>query len=159
MISIARVAASAQKELDIAKTEMVKIAKVAAAAQRELDIARGQTRLLNTIINGLQRALTSSKAGGASTATSCPWSPARRTTAGDLDQVRADPTHPAEPPGVPSDSAPSHHSAGRRSERVLSSRSSEEWRDEWLSAEYHSRCAPPRKPVRPRRPAPVPEPI
>ena len=34
MISIARVAAGTQIELDIAKTEMVKIAKVAAAAQR-----------------------------------------------------------------------------------------------------------------------------
>ena len=42
MIRIARVAAGAQKELDIAKTEMVKIAKVATAAQRELDIARGR---------------------------------------------------------------------------------------------------------------------
>ena len=47
MIPIARVAAGAQKELNIAKTEMVKIAKVATAAQRELDIARGETTLLN----------------------------------------------------------------------------------------------------------------
>ena len=39
MIRIARVAAGAQKEPDIAKTEMVKIAKVAIAAQRELGIA------------------------------------------------------------------------------------------------------------------------
>ena len=57
MISIARVAAGAQKELDIAKTEMVKIAKVATAAQRELDMARAETRLLNTVINGLQQRL------------------------------------------------------------------------------------------------------
>ena len=57
MIRIARVAAGAQKELDIAKTEMVKIAKVATAAQRELDIARGETRLLNKVINGLQQRL------------------------------------------------------------------------------------------------------
>ena len=56
-ISIARVAASAQKKLDIARTEMVKIAKVATAAKRELDIARGETRLLNTVINGLQQRL------------------------------------------------------------------------------------------------------
>ena len=42
MIRIARVAAGAQRELDIAKTEMVKIAKVATAAQRELDIAKGR---------------------------------------------------------------------------------------------------------------------
>ena len=57
MIRIARVAAGAQKELDIAKTEMVKIAKVATAAQRLLDIARGETRLLNKVINGLQQRL------------------------------------------------------------------------------------------------------
>ena len=37
---------------------------------------------------------------GASAATTHPWSPARRTTAGDLDQVQAEPTPPAEPPGV-----------------------------------------------------------
>ena len=60
---------------------------------------------------------------------------------------------------APSHSAPSHHSESRRSECVPSSGGSEEWRDEWLSAEYHSRHAPPRTPVRPRRPAPVPEPI
>ena len=57
MICIARVAAGAQKELDIAKTEMVKIAKVATATQRELEIARGETRLLNKVINGLQQRL------------------------------------------------------------------------------------------------------
>ena len=37
---------------------------------------------------------------GASAATTDPWSLARRTTAGDPDQVQADPTPPAEPPGV-----------------------------------------------------------
>ena len=57
MIRIARVAAGAQRELDIAKTEMVKIAKVATAAHRELDIARGKTRLLKKVINGLQQKL------------------------------------------------------------------------------------------------------
>ena len=59
MIRIARVAAGAQKELDIAKTEMVKIAKVATAAQKELDIARGRIRLPNKVINGLQQRLDS----------------------------------------------------------------------------------------------------
>ena len=37
---------------------------------------------------------------GASAATTHPWSLARRTTAGDLDHVQAEPTPPAEPPGV-----------------------------------------------------------
>ena len=37
---------------------------------------------------------------GASAATTDPWSLTRRTTAGDLDQVQAEPTPPAEPPGV-----------------------------------------------------------
>ena len=36
----------------------------------------------------------------ASAATTHPWSLASRTTAGDLDQVQAEPTPPAEPPGV-----------------------------------------------------------
>ena len=45
---------------------------------------------------------------GGSAATTHPWSLAHRTTAGDPDQVQADPTPPAEPPGVaPSASAPS----------------------------------------------------
>ena len=57
MIRIAKVAAGAQEELDITKTEMVKIAKVATAAKRELDIARGESRLLNKVINGLQQRL------------------------------------------------------------------------------------------------------
>ena len=57
MIRIARVAAGAQKELDIARPEMVKIAKVATAAQRELDVATRDTRLLNKVINGLQQRL------------------------------------------------------------------------------------------------------
>ena len=60
---------------------------------------------------------------------------------------------------APSLSAPSHHSAGRRNERVPPGSGSEEWRDEWLSADYHNRRAPPRTPVRPRRPPPAPVPI
>ena len=57
MTRIARVAAGAQRELDIAKIEMVKSAKVATATQREVDITRGETRLLNKVISGLQRRL------------------------------------------------------------------------------------------------------
>ena len=91
---------------------------------------------------------------GASAAITHPWSLARRTTAGDPDQVQADPTPPAEPPGVapapvPPLSAPSHHGAGRRKERVPPGSGSEDWRDEWLSSDYHNRRAPPRTPVRP----------
>ena len=100
MTRIARVAAGAQKELDIAKIEMVKIAKVATAAQRELDIARGETRLLNKVINGLQQRLDELEGRGSVGSDHPPWSLARRTTAGDPDQVQADPTPPAEPPGV-----------------------------------------------------------
>ena len=102
---------------------------------------------------------------GASAATTHPWSQACRTTAEDRDQVQADPTPPAVAPRsrpsarAPSPSAPSHHSAGRRNERVPPGSGSEDWRDEWLRADYHNRRAPPRTPVRPRRPAPDPEPI
>ena len=165
MIGIARVAAGAQKELDIAKTEMVKIAKVATAAQRELDIARGETRLLNKVINGLQQRLDRLE-GRWSVGSDLPplesgssddgWEPGpgRGRAHAPGGALRSRPSASA-----PSLSAPSHHSAGRRSERVPSGSGSEEWRDEWLSAEYHSHRAPVRTPVRPRRPAPVPEPI
>ena len=46
------------------------------------------------------------KTVGASAATTHPWSLARRTTAGDLDQVRADPTPSAEPTGVATAAVP-----------------------------------------------------
>ena len=165
MIRIARAAAGAQKELDIAKTEMVKIAKVATAAQRELDIARGETRLLNKVINGLQQRLDELEGRGSvgsdhpalgSGSSDDGWGPGpgpgRAHAPGGAP--RSCPSASAPPL-----SAPSHHSVGRRNERVPPGSSSEQWRDEWLSAEYHNRRAPPRTPVRPRRPAPVPDPI
>ena len=165
MIRIARVAAGAQTELDIAKTEMVKIPKVATAAKRELDIARGETRLLNKVINGLQQRLDELEGRGSVGSDHQPlesgssddgWGPgpgpgrAHAPGGGPRSRPSA---------GAPSLSAPSHHSAGRRNERVPPGSGSEEWRDEWLSEEYHNRRAPPRTPVRPRRPAPAPEPI
>ena len=165
MIRIARVAAGAQKEMDIAKTEMVKIAKAATAVQRELDIARGETRLLNKVINGLQQRLDRLEGRGSVGSNPPPlesgssddgWGPGpvpgRAHAPGGAPRSRPSAS-------APSISAPSHHSAGRRSERLPFGSGSEEWRDEWLSAEYHSRCAPLRTPVPPRRPAPVPEPI
>ena len=165
MIRIARVAAGAQKELDIAETEMVKIAKVATAAQRELNSARGETRLLNKVTNGLQQRLDKLEGRGSVGSDHPPlesgssddgWGPgpgpSRAHAPGGAPRSRPSAS-------APSLSAPSHHSAGRRNERVPPGSGSEKWRDEWLSAEYHNRRAPPRTPVRPRRPAPAPEPI
>ena len=163
MICIARVAAGAQKELDIAKTEMVKIAKVATAAQRELDIARGETRLLNKVINGLQQRLDELEGRGSVGSDHPPlqsgswddgWGPGQGPGRAHAPG-RASRSRPSA--SAPSLSAPSHHSAGRRKERVPPGSGSEEWRDEWLRAEYHNRRAAPRTPVRPRRPAPAPE--
>ena len=57
MTRIARVAARAQRELDIAKIEMVKSANVATATQRQLDIARSETRQLNKVSSGMQQRL------------------------------------------------------------------------------------------------------
>ena len=165
MIRIARVAAGAQKELDIAKTEMVKIAKVATAAQRELDIARGETRLLNKVINGLQQRLDELEGRG-SIGSDHP--PLESGSSDDSWGPGPGPGRPHAPGGAhrsrprasaPSLRAPSHHSAGLRNERVPPSSVSEEWREEWLSAEYHNCRAPSRTPVRPRRPAPAQEPI
>ena len=165
MIRIARVSAGAQRELDIAKTEMVKIANVTTTAQRELDIARGETRLLNKVINGLQQRLDrleSRRSVGS-------YSPPLESGSSDdgwgpgpgRGRAHAPGRAPRSRPSAsaPSLGAPSHHSAGRRNERVPPGSGSEEWCDEWLSAEYHNRHAPPRTPVRRRRPAPAQEPI
>ena len=64
MTRIARVAARAQRELDITKIEMVKSAGVATATQKLLDIARGETRSLNKVISGLQQELDALEARG-----------------------------------------------------------------------------------------------
>ena len=140
---------------------MVNIAKVAIAAQVELDIARGETKLLNKVINGLQQRLDRLEGRG-----SVSSDPQPLESGSTDDNLGAGPAPGiAHAPGgaprsrpstrAPSLSAPSHHSAGRRNERVPPGSGSEGWRDELLSAEYHNRCAP----VRPRRPTPVPEPI
>ena len=165
MIRIARVTAGAQKELDIAKAEMVKIAKVATAAQRELDIARGETRLLNKVINGLQQRLDELEGRGSVGSDHQPLESGSSDDSWGPGPGPGRPHAPGRAPrsrpsaSAPSLSAPSHHSEGRRNKRVAPGSGSEEWRDEWLSAEYHNRRALPRTPVRPRRPAPVPEPI
>ena len=165
MTRIARVAARAQRELDIAKIEKVKSAGVAIATQKLLDIARGETRSLNKVISGLQQRLDALEARG-SVGSHHP--PLESGSSDDGWGPGACPGRPHAPGGaprsrpsasVPSLSAPSHHSAGRRNERVPPGSGSEDWRDEWLSAEYHNRPTPPRTPVRPRRPAPAPEPI
>ena len=87
-------------EVDTGKGEMARISRVAARAQKELDIARAQTKSLTNVFSGLQQRLDALEPLGASAATTHPWSLACRTTAGDPDQVQADPTPPAEPPGV-----------------------------------------------------------
>ena len=144
---------------------MVKIAKIATAAQKELDIARGETRLLNKVIKGLQQRLDTLEGRGS---VGIDHPPLESGSSDDGWGPGPGPGRPQAPGGAPrsrpsasapSLSAPSHHSAGRRIERVPPGSGSEEWRDEWLRAEYHNRRAPPRTPVRPRRPAPAYEPI
>ena len=101
MIRIARVAAGAQKELDIAKTEMVKIAKVATAAQRELDIARGEARLLNKVINGLQQKLDELEGRGSVGSDHPPLESGSSDDCwGPGPGPQREPTPPAKPPGV-----------------------------------------------------------
>ena len=165
MTRIARIAARTQRELDIAKIEMVKSASVATATQRLLDIARGETRSLNKVISGLQLRLDALEARG-SVGSDHP--PLESGSSDDGWGPGPGPGRPHAPGGAPrsrpsasapSLTAPSHHSAGRRNERVPPGSGSEDWRDEWLSSDYHNRRATPRTPVRPRRPAPAPEPI
>ena len=158
MTRIARVAARAQRELDIAKIEMVKSAQVAIATQKLLDIARGETRSLNKVISGLQRRLDALEARG-SVGSDHP--PLESGSSDDGWGPGPGPGRPHAPGGAPRSrpsasapplNAPSHHSAGRRNERVPPGSGSEDWRDESLSAEYHQRRAPPRTPVRPDAP-------
>ena len=152
-------------KVDTGKGEMTRISKVAARAQRELDIARAETRQLNTVTSGLQQRLDALEARG-SVGSDHP--PLESGSSDDGWGPGPGPSRPHAPGGaprsrpsasVPSLTARSHHSAGRRNERVPPGSGSEDWRDEWLSAEYRNRRAPPRTPVRPRRPAPAPEQI
>ena len=124
MIRIARVAMDAQKELDIARTEMVKIARVATAARWELDIARGETRLLNRAINGLQQRLDRLEdregagsdlppLGSGSSDDSWGPGPGPGRAHAPSGAPRSRPSTSA-----PSLSDPSHCSAGRRNKRV-----------------------------------------
>ena len=154
-----------ESEVDTGKGEMTRISKVAARAQRELDIARAGTRQLNTVISGLQQRLDALEARGSVCSDHPPlesgssddgWGPGpgpgRPHAPGGAPRSRPSAT-------APSLTAPSHHRAGRRNERVPPGSGSEDWRDDWLSAEYCNRRVPPRTPVRPRRPAPAQEPI
>ena len=165
MTRIARVAARAQRELDITKIEMVKSAQVATATQKLLDIARGETRSVNKVISGLQQRLDALEARG-SVGSDHP--PLESGSSDDGLGPGSGPGRPHAPGGAPrsrpsasapSLTAPCHHSAGRRNERVPPHSGSGDWRDEWLSWDYHNRRAPPRTQVRARRPAPAPEPI
>ena len=154
-----------EREVDTGKGEMTRIARVAARAQRELDIARGETKSLNKVISGLQQRVDALEARG-SVGSDHP--PLESGSSDDSWGPGPGPGRPRAPGGAPrsrpsasapSLTAPSHHSAVRRNERVPPGSGSEDLRDEWLSAEYHNRRAPARTPVRPRRPAPAPEPI
>ena len=151
--------------VDTGKGEMARISTVAARAQKELDIARAETKSLTNVVSGLQERLDALEARGSVGSDHPPlgsgssddgWGPApgpgRPHAPGGAPRSRPSAS-------APSLTAPSHHSAGRRNEHVPPGSGSEEWRHEWLSAEYRNRRAPPRTPVRPRRPAPAPVPI
>ena len=154
-----------EREVDTGKGEMTRIARVAARAQRELDIARGGTRSLNKVINGLQQRLDALEARWSVSSDPPPLESGSSDDGWGPGPGPGRPHAPGRAPrsrpsaSAPSLTAPSHHTAGRRNERVPPATGSEDWRDEWLSAEYDNRRAPPRTPVRPRRPAPAPEPI
>ena len=154
-----------EREVETGKSEMTRIARVAVRAQRELDIARGETRSLNKVISGLQQRLDALEARGSvgsdhplleSGSSDDGWGPGPGSGRPHVPggAARSRPSASA-----PSLTAPSHYSAGRCNERAPPGSGGEDWRDEWLSAEYRNRRAPPRTPVRPRRPAPAPEPI
>ena len=154
-----------EREVDTGKGEMTRIARVAACAQKELEIARGETRSLYKVISGLQQRLDALEARGSVGSDHPPLESGSSDDGWGPGPGPGRPHAPGRAPrsrpsaSAPSLTAPSHHSAGRRNERVPPGSGSEDWRDEWLSAEYRNRRAPPRTPVRPRRPPPVLEPI
>ena len=152
-------------EVDTGKSEMARISTVAARAQKDLDIARAETKSLTNVVSGLQERLDALEARGR---VGSDHPPLESGSSDDGWGPGPGPGRPHAPGGAPrsrpsasapSLTAPSHHSAGRRNEHVPPGSGSEEWRDEWLSADYHNRRAPPRTPVRPRRPPPAPAPI
>ena len=115
---------SLECEVDTGKGEMSRISKVAARAQKELDIARAETRQLNTVISGLQQRLDALEARG-SVGSDHP--PLESGSSDDGWGPGPGPGRPHAPGGAPrsrrsasapSLTAPSHHSAGRRNERV-----------------------------------------
>ena len=132
---------------------MTRIARVAARAQRELDIARGETKPMNKVISGLQQRLDALEARESVGSDHPPLESGSSDDGGGPGPGPGRPHAPGAAPrsrpsaSAPSLTAPSHHSAGRRNERVPSGSGSEGWRDEWLSSDYHNRRAPPRTPV------------
>ena len=152
-------------EVDTGKGEMARISTVAARAQKELDIARAETKSLTNVVSGLQERLDALEARGSVGSDHPPLESGSSDDGWGPGPGPGRPHAPGRAPrsrpsaSAPSLTAPSHHSAGRRNERVPPGSGSEEWRDEWLSADYHNRRAPPRTPVRPRRPVPAPVPI
>ena len=152
---------SLECEVDTGKGEMTRISKVAARAQTELDIARAEIRQLNTVISGLQQRLDALEARGSVGSDRPPLESGSSDDGWGPGPGPGRPHAPGRAPrsrpsaSAPSLTAPSHHSAGRRNEHVPPGSGSEDWRDEWLSAEYRNRRAPPRTPVRPRRPTPA----
>ena len=162
MTRIARVAARAQRELDIAKIEMVKSAGVATATKKLLDIARGETRSLNKVITGLQQRLDVLEARG-SVGSDHP--PLESGSSDDGWGPGPGPGRPHAPGGAPrsrpsasapSLSGPSHHSAGRRNERVrpaVAARSgvmSGSWRTTTTAVPHRRRLYVPDAPHQPR---------
>ena len=134
---------------------MTRIARVAARARRELDIARGETRSLNKVISGLQQTLDALEARGSVGSDHSPLESGSSDDGWGPGPGPGRPHVPGRAPrsrpsaSAPSLTAPSHHSAGRGNERVPPGSGSEEWRDEWLMADYHNRRALPRTPEHP----------
>ena len=120
---------------------MVKSAHVATATQRQLDIARAETRQLNNVISGLQQRLDVLEARGSVRSDHPPLESGSSDDSLGPDPGPGRPRAPGGAPrsrpsaSAPSLNAPSHHSAGSRNEGVPPGSGSEDWRDEWLSAE------------------------
>ena len=91
---------SLECEVDTGKGEMARISKVAARAQKELDIARAETRQLNTVISGLQQRLDALEARGSVGSNHPPLESGSSDDGWGPGPVQADPTPSAEPPGV-----------------------------------------------------------
>ena len=148
---------SLEREAQINTIEIGKSAAVAANAQKELDIAKSEAGKLSGVVTKLQRRLDRME-DLRSDGSDRP--PPLESGSDDSWGRGPDPGRSRRRTVAPrSDHAPPTRGGARQSDPMPPRRSGEEERDEWLSADYRRRRDPLRTPFQPKRPRRAPEPV